>query len=343
MRLSQIPTRTKHNIETVLHSWGGVNYHQCTLCWRNWQKKPDSDCPGVPVYMEWPSVPDTMTTKTMLRKEHKKKLAKEQAPTAYKWNQMDAEYIPLYLISEAIDLKPPTEAQTKALEKARYMAESVYVGCPRCGRELYEGSRKHAPQPKHCWQCQEGDKAREWAKNVLETKKNIVIFDTETTDLNGEIIEIAVIDLDGNVLLNTRIKPVGEMNPDAERVHGISLEMLANKPSFADIYPELCRVFAGQAVLSYNVDFDEGRVKADCKRHGLEVPQWSGTNCIMEMYARWHGDWSTYWDSFKWQSLGSVVPSADHSALGDAQAALEALKILAGMAKHYWEKEEKQA
>lgn len=324
MLLSQIPNKTQHVFE--VHTWG----FQCSLCHRNWQRKPDSACPGVPVYMEWPSVPETMTTKTMLRKNHSKKLAKDQAPVAYKWNQMDAEYIPLYLISEAADVKKASEAQLKALEKARYMAESVYVGCPRCGREIYEGARKNAPQPKLCWQCGEMNRAGEWAREVLAFKKNIVIFDTETTDLNGEIVEIAVIDLDGNVLLNRRIKPLGEMNPAAENVHGISLEALANEPGFADIHPELCKVFAGQAVLSYNVQFDEGRIKADCQRHGLPLPEWSGTNCIMEMYARFIGNWSDYWNDFKWVRLSDVVPSADHSALGDAKAALEALKIMAG-------------
>lgn len=334
MRLSQMNTKTQHVFET--HTWG----FQCSLCGRNWQKKPDSACPGVMVYMDWPAVPDAMTTKTMLRKEHGKKLAKGQEPVAYKWNQMDAEYIPLYAIAEAADVKKPTEAQLKALEKARYMGEAVFVECLRCHREQYHGTRKHAPQPKLCWQCEAGDEAREWAKNVLEFKRNVVIFDTETTDLNGEIIEIAVIDLDGNVLLNKRIKPVGEMNPDAQAIHGISLDMLANEAAFPDIHAELCKVFEGQAVLSYNIDFDRGRMKADCERHGLELPKWSGTNCIMEMYARHAGDWSEYWNSFKWQKLDNVIWDADHSALGDAKAALEALKIMAGLRKESWEERE---
>ena len=52
-----------------------------------------------------------------------------------------------------------------------------------------------------------------------------VYLDTETTGLSAEdeIVEITIIDDNGEPLINTLLKPVNHTHwPDAERVHGIS-------------------------------------------------------------------------------------------------------------------------
>lgn len=51
-----------------------------------------------------------------------------------------------------------------------------------------------------------------WAKGVFKNPKDWLILDTETTGLDSRdrIVEIAVIDLSGVVLLNTLVKPTGE-------------------------------------------------------------------------------------------------------------------------------------
>ena len=63
----------------------------------------------------------------------------------------------------------------------------------------------------------------------------------------------------------------------------------------------------------------------------------SKRDCIMEMYAAFHGAWDDYHESYTWQSLGDaaaqtgvVVEGTPHRALADARAALGVLKHMAG-------------
>jgi len=62
----------------------------------------------------------------------------------------------------------------------------------------------------------------EHVRALIET--NPLILDTETTGLDGEICEIAVIDLTGNVLINTLVKPTTSIPEDVIGIHGISDE-----------------------------------------------------------------------------------------------------------------------
>ncbi|EDN4837782.1 hypothetical protein B1Q65_004405, partial [Salmonella enterica subsp. enterica serovar Ituri] len=62
-------------------------------------------------------------------------------------------------------------------------------------------------------------------KKILD--EGCIILDTETTDLYGEVIELAIINNEGSVLFNHKIKPKGEkITPTAEAIHHISMEIL---------------------------------------------------------------------------------------------------------------------
>lgn len=176
---------------------------------------------------------------------------------------------------------------------------------------------------------QNTNSAREWAREVLQDS-NVVILDTETTGLYGEAVEIAVIDLAGNVLMNRRVKPVGEMEAGAERIHGISIKALENEPRFDQVYKQLLDVTYEKRVLIYNHAFDSRVLREQCRLSDLPsiTQHWNGnSDCVMEWYAQWYGEWSDYHGSYKWQRLSG----GDHSALGDCRATLAALKRMAGI------------
>lgn len=61
-----------------------------------------------------------------------------------------------------------------------------------------------------------------------------MILDTETTglDYDDKIVEIAVIDLDGNVLINTLVDPNKAIPKEATEIHGIANKMVENAPLF---------------------------------------------------------------------------------------------------------------
>ena len=59
---------------------------------------------------------------------------------------------------------------------------------------------------------------------------NALILDTETTGLgdDAEVVELAVIDCAGAVLLDTLVRPSGPVPAEAAAIHGITDAMAAN-------------------------------------------------------------------------------------------------------------------
>jgi len=238
-----------------------------------------------------------------------------------------------YNPSEAKLKNVMSDAQKQAVEKAAYMAQKVLVSCTTCGRDVAIVTRKQSESEAYqnytCFICDDRQEAKAWAQNVLDNPNQYVILDTETTDLDGEIIEIAIIDLLGNILLNQRIKPLGAMSKGAQAVHGISLEMLASEPLFVDVYPRIAELIQDKTVLIYNKSFDTARLSGDCKRHGLDILSFK-SECVMLMYSQFYGDWSEYWGNYKRQPL-----DGGHSALSDCRATRDILKIMASNKEKY--------
>lgn len=162
------------------------------------------------------------------------------------------------------------------------------------------------------------------AKAIL-ADETVVILDTETTDLNGEIIEIAIINTEGETLLNKRIKPqTNYMHPKAIATHGITLKVLESEPEFKEVYPEIQSITKDKHVVIYNADFDTSRLQHDCQLSELEPFQFK-VSCAMLIYSQFVGDWNDYHGNYRWQRL----PSGDHSALGDCLATLRVLNKMA--------------
>ncbi|WP_052672458.1 3'-5' exonuclease [Aliterella atlantica] len=169
-------------------------------------------------------------------------------------------------------------------------------------------------------------RAVKWAKEILG-RDNWTILDTETTGLgDAEIIEIAIIDHQARTLLNTLIKPTIPIPVEATAIHGISDEMVKDALSFPEVFSQIHSILEGKQVLIYNVSFDICVLSYCRKLHGLEPPL--GLNvrseCIMEWYSQWCGDWSQYWKNYRWQPLGG-----GHRALEDCKAALERIQEMA--------------
>ena len=102
-----------------------------------------------------------------------------------------------------------------------------------------------------------------------------IIFDTETTGLYPEegdrIIEIGAIELvnrfpTGNTFHEYIHPGDREIHPDAERIHGISLEKLKGKPYFEDILPKFLEFFASGTLIAHNAKFDVGFFDAELAR-----------------------------------------------------------------------------
>lgn len=91
-----------------------------------------------------------------------------------------------------------------------------------------------------------------------------IILDTETTGLSPEqgdrIIEIGALEMINRRLTGKRwhcyLHPERAINPGAVKVHGITLEFLADKPRFVEIADELLDFLTGAELVIHNAPFD---------------------------------------------------------------------------------------
>lgn len=95
------------------------------------------------------------------------------------------------------------------------------------------------------------------------TIANAVYLDTETTGLSplyDAVLEIAITDDDGNVLVDSLVNPGPQLAgwPQAEAVHGISQAMVAQAPALTDLAPAIRAAVSDRDVIIYNAAFDKG-------------------------------------------------------------------------------------
>lgn len=158
--------------------------------------------------------------------------------------------------------------------------------------------------------------------------KNYVVLDTETTGLghDDEVIEIAIVNHDGTILMNQRIKPLTLIPAEATAIHGITNEDVANCPSFAEVVTLIKGHLAGKDVIVYNATFDRKMLHRTGELAGLEKINWksfSSWSCAMLAFAPIFGEWNDYRGNYKWQRLSTAASYYDipvqeaHSALGD--------------------------
>ena len=129
------------------------------------------------------------------------------------------------------------------------------------------------------------------AIQALLERDDVLILDTETTGMGktAEVIEVSVIDTRGEVLLDTLVKPkVPTMNRFAQRVHGISLPMLADAPVWPEVLPKLADIADRRTLLAWNASFDAGMLEQNSLAWNLAHPKWLFV-CAMRLYAKQRG------------------------------------------------------
>ncbi|NOY62320.1 MAG: DNA polymerase III subunit epsilon [Gammaproteobacteria bacterium] len=111
-----------------------------------------------------------------------------------------------------------------------------------------------------------------------------IVLDTETTGLEASqghrIIEIGCVELVNRRLTGNHyhqyLQPDREIDVGAIEVHGITNEMLADKPRFVDVAAEFVAFIGGAELIIHNAPFDVGFINAELER--LADDRWLRVN-----------------------------------------------------------------
>ncbi len=170
---------------------------------------------------------------------------------------------------------------------------------------------------------------------------DFLVLDTETTGLErAEICQVGLIDAQGNILLDTLVKPVGRIPPDATRIHGITNADVADAPGWAAVSAQLEPLLRERDVIIYNAVYDRKVLRQSAEAAHLPQVAWEAVVrfwCAMEAFAEVYGARSGRRTMYRWQKLTTAaqyfdLPIVDaHSALGDCRMTLAIAQKMAGV------------
>lgn len=109
--------------------------------------------------------------------------------------------------------------------------------------------------------------------------KYFVYYDTETTgtDFSSDrIVEIAAYDPVGDRVFSSLVNPLVPIPQEVINVHGITDEMVADKPSFASVGEQFIKFCGENAVLvaHNNENFDYPFLQHECARSNITLPKY---------------------------------------------------------------------
>ena len=175
-----------------------------------------------------------------------------------------------------------------------------------------------------------------WGRPADDPGAGWAVVDVETSGFRpgqARIISIAALALgdDGNVehSVSTLLNP--GVDPGPTHVHGITAEMLAGQPSFADVVAPVAEVLRGRTLVAHNVGFDYAFLAAEAELAGVELPI-DSVMCTVELARRLDLDV----ENFRLETLAShwgVTQLRPHDALDDALVLAQILKPVLARAR----------
>lgn len=195
-------------------------------------------------------------------------------------------------------------------------------------------------------------------QEVIETASgwlspDAIVFDVEGTGLedDAEIIEITIIDMRGNVLLDTLVKPTKPIPTATSEFNGITNEMVAGAPAWPEIHDQVMAILKGRIALAYSFGYDLRMLRSMAKQYGCPFPEETmasehiimlegGTvlQCVMRSYAvLWQEPTSKNNNTggYRWKKLTDacraqgIEVSGAHRAKADCDMTLALIKAMA--------------
>ena len=264
------------------------------------------------------------------------KLVREGAAGMLLWpNHLHQRAFTYYRTDEVRDATPEELYAAGAPERERRKRARIRREKQRKREEeMWEIQQRKA----EIWRTQKQEKEKKkqevntLIQSALETPVSVnhptglICMDIETTGLTeiDEIVEISIIDVDGSILVHSLVQPYWMTEwEDAEAVHGISPEQVKDAPYLHELIPRIYAALSSASTcIGYNLYSDLSFLPASLSEN-LSFD----TIDVMQGFAPIYGEWSDYYEDYKWQSLSTCAAYYGyefhaHDSLEDARATL---------------------
>ena len=168
------------------------------------------------------------------------------------------------------------------------------------------------------------------ARQVLQNEP--LFLDTETTGLGNmdEIVEIAVVDKGGKVLVDTLVKPSRPIPGDVIKIHGITNEMVQKAPAWPILWSQIRYLLVGRIIVAYNSKFDMRMMEQSHRLYRLSWKENIQDVDLLGLYSQFRGTSRFFSLDEAGRLSGISLPNA-HRSLADTLLARALLFHIAGI------------
>ena len=249
-----------------------------------------------PDYTSWDDVPENLCDSARLKRKGLRHNNVIEGTAL-----IDGKFYYLYNIDTAIDINEIPEGlkvyetknkAPKKLEGVNYFLNrgirhnGIIKGFYKSSggfRELYdknkfviEDKEKYNNFCKNEQSISNTKKKIDWKEVIDDINKNpdkYVVLDTETTGrlYHDEIVQLSIVDLEGNILFNSYFKPKVKISKGATECNGITMDDVKNAPTWSSKWNEISSILKDKVLIAYNAYFDEKLIRQTCSNHYIQI------------------------------------------------------------------------
>lgn len=154
----------------------------------------------------------------------------------------------------------------------------------------------------------------------MHHKSPFIAIDFETADYQRDsACAVALVRVEGSRIVHRRHFLIRPPRQDFifTYLHGITWEMVAQEPTFGELWPELKPLLADVKFLAaHNAPFDRGVLQTCCAAHGLKLPRLPFL-CTVTLARR---TWKLFPTKLPYVCNHLGIPLEHHNAASDAEA-----------------------
>lgn len=239
----------------------------------------------------------------------------KDAVSDYSFKNGFGKHVDCYTLSQCVPMKALSKKPRSSAQKAAAL-------------KLAEASRK-------------GSNRNAAALKALQAVNSGDLFciDTETTDLNGHVIQIAVVCVKtAQVLFDSYVHTTEAISPEAFAVHGISANDIASAPSFEQVATDIAEIIGDKKWTAFNIGFDYKVMANSTHDKTADCYSWLEQKSFCAMYdiaAEFIGATNKYGSISLANAMafcGVEFEGKAHSASADAVATVKVIQCIAKQA-----------